>query len=196
VKIQIEFNPEVVSEYRLIGYENRMLKREDFNNDRVDAGEIGAGHSVTALYEITLKGDKGVIDPLRYGSATKTTKASTRELAFLRLRYKQPEADKSQLIEYPLHRRMIKKSITKATSNFRFSAAVAAFGELLRGGSYAEKMDYDAVVKLVRHAKGRDDSGYRGEFLNLVRTAAALDAAHVKLTHPPHQSGGDGIIIE
>ncbi len=101
VKIQIEFNPDLVSEYRLIGYENRMLKREDFNNDRVDAGEIGAGHTVTALYEISLKGKKGQIDPLRYGKETSSRGASAEELAFLRLRYKQPDAEKSQLIEYP-----------------------------------------------------------------------------------------------
>lgn len=195
VKIQIEFNPEIVSEYRLIGYENRMLKREDFNNDRVDAGEIGAGHTVTALYEITLKGGKGRIDPLRYDSIAKPSKTSSHELAFLRLRYKQPDAGQSQLIEYPLHKRMIKKSISKATNNFRFSAAVAAFGELLRGGTYAEKLDYDAVLKLVRHSKGDDLNGYRGEFLNLVRTAAALDSHHVK-ADLQHEHDINGIIIE
>ncbi len=196
VKIQIEFNPDVVSEYRLIGYENRMLKREDFNNDQVDAGEIGAGHSVTALYEITLKGKKGRIDPLRYDSSQASkAKGSSGELAFLRLRYKQPDADKSQLIEYPLKKSMIKKNLSKATNNFRFSAAVAAFGELLRGGTYAENMNYDAVLKLVRNAKADDRNGYRGEFLNLVRTAAALDSQPLASTRNEH-GDGHGIVIE
>jgi Ca-activated chloride channel family protein len=196
VKIQVEFNPDVVSEYRLIGYENRMLKREDFNNDQVDAGEIGAGHTVTALYEITLKGKKGRIDPLRYDSSQASkAKASSSELAFLRLRYKQPDADKSQLIEYPLNKNMIKKNLSTATNNFRFSAAVAAFGELLRGGTYAENMNYDAVLKLVRNAKGNDGNGYRGEFLNLVRTAAALDSQPLATTQNKH-GDGHGIVIE
>ncbi|MDX8387567.1 MAG: VWA domain-containing protein [Ghiorsea sp.] len=109
VKIQVEFNPNVVSEYRLVGYKNRMLNREDFNNDQVDAGEIGAGHTVTALYEITLKGDKGLVDPLRYSTEKVKDHSKTNEIAFLRLRYKQPNANKSQLLEYPLQREMVKK---------------------------------------------------------------------------------------
>ena len=193
VKIQIEFNPDVVSEYRLIGYDNRMLKREDFNNDQVDAGEIGAGHSVTALYEITLKGEKGLIDPLRYKTSKQiVAKNSANEIAFLRLRYKQPDAEQSQLIEYPLHKSMMKKSTAGTTENFRFAAAVAAFGELLRGGSYSQGMDYDAVLKLAHDGKGDDSYGYRGEFLNLIRTAAVLDASH---THSDHQKQPDDVTV-
>lgn len=194
VKIQIEFNPAAVSEYRLIGYENRMLRREDFNNDQVDAGEIGAGHTVTALYEITLAGNKGRIDPLRYGSSTaKKGGDIASELAFLRLRYKQPDSDVSSLIEYPLKRSMVKRSTSKASDNFRFSAAVAAFGELLKGGDYVGNMGYQDVAKLAQDGRGEDRNGYRGEFLNLVRTAAALDTqrASAQVTEPV-----DGIIIE
>jgi len=195
VKIQIEFNPEVVAEYRLIGYENRMLNREDFNNDRVDAGEIGAGHTVTALYELTLKGEQGLIDPLRYGSEVKRGRAKGSELAFLRLRYKQPDGDKSRLIEYPLPAGMIKKSIRQASDNFRFAASVAAFGDLLRGGRYAGNLGYEDVLKLARAAKGDDRFGYRGEFLQMVRTAASLDTR--SLPHSRHErSDGDGIVIE
>lgn len=195
VKIQIEFNPEVVSEYRLIGYENRMLKREDFNNDRVDAGEIGAGHSVTALYEVTMKGNKGLIDPLRYGSTAAGGKGSASELAFLRLRYKQPDADNSSLIEYPLKRSMIKKGLAGASNNFRFATAVALFGELLRGGSYAGDMSYADVLNLVRQAKGEDRNGYRGELLNLVRTAAALNSQQATASQSRPGDGHD-IVIE
>jgi len=191
VKIQIEFNPDLISEYRLIGYENRMLKREDFNNDRVDAGEIGAGHTVTALYEITLKGKKGLIDPLRYGKESSSKNVSADELAFLRLRYKQPDAEQNRLIEYLLRKSLIKKSHANTTKDFRFSAAVASFGELLRGGRYSEKMDYDAVLKLARDGKGDDVHGYRGEFLNLVRTASVLDSQQVV---PDLLEGADSII--
>ncbi|MES0372448.1 MAG: VWA domain-containing protein [Mariprofundaceae bacterium] len=197
VKIQIEFNPSVVKEYRLIGYENRMLKREDFNNDKIDAGEIGAGHTVTALYEVTLHGKGGMIDPLRYSSGKiNSKKHSSREIAFLRLRYKQPDSDKSKLIEYPLHKRMIKSSLAKTTDRFRFSASVAAFGDLLRGGEYAGDFSYGDLLKLANKARGNDQNGYRGEFINLVKTARALDTHHVtKSPHPVH-SDGDGLVIE
>jgi len=178
VKIQIEFNPDVVSEYRLIGYENRALQREDFNNDQVDAGEIGAGHSVTALYELTLTGNKASVDPLRYGSETEQRKSlshTNQEFAFLRLRYKQLGSNVSKLIEYPLYKNKIKNKLNKSSHTFRFAASVAAFGELLRGGKYSGQMGYDDILNLARHAIHKDDSGYQAEFLNLVRTAAALD---------------------
>jgi Ca-activated chloride channel family protein len=136
VKIQIEFNPAVVAEYRLIGYENRMLEREDFNNDQVDAGDIGAGHTVTALYELALVGSGGErIDDLRYGTGQRATTVdgSSRELGFLRLRYKQPGEDSSRLIEQALERRD-----TPMSERLAFAASVAAFGQHLRGGQYLE----------------------------------------------------------
>jgi len=202
VKIQVEFNPAVVKEYRLIGYENRMLKREDFNNDKVDAGEIGAGHTVTALYEITLVDGKGLIDPLRYGKE-KIVQSKSNEIAMLRLRYKQPEdqssSDKSSLIEYPLHKKMIKTSLVNTTDNFRFSAAVAAFGALLRGGEYAGDFGYDDLLKLAAKARGNDANGYRGEFIQLVKTARTLDThainGHPKQNRPVH-ARADGLVIE
>ncbi len=192
VKIQIEFNPAMVAEYRLIGYENRMLKREDFNNDQVDAGDIGAGHTVTALYEITLKGKKGLIDPLRYDGKQVTGKKSN-EIAFLRLRYKQPESDHSQLIEYPLHRKMI-KSFAKTSKRFRFAASVAAFGDLLRGGQYSNGFSYDDVATLARHSREKDGFGYKSEFVQLVQTAKRLDSRVPLREHPV--SYDDGLIIE
>ncbi len=173
VKIQVEWNPALVAEYRLIGYENRKLRREDFSNDKVDAGEIGAGHSVTALYEITLvDGDARRLEPLRYQQEAKSVDPSG-ELAFLRLRYKQPDGDKSTLIEQPLQRGEIISS-TQTSDNFRFSAAVAAFGQLLRGGRYTESFGYGDVETLAAGARGGDRFGYRGEFLQLVRLAGSL----------------------
>jgi Ca-activated chloride channel family protein len=174
VKIQIEFNPNVVSEYRLVGYENRMLKREDFNNDKVDAGEVGAGHTVTAIYELTLKGQRGSVDALRYGSerASGTTKSG--ELAFLRLRYKAPDGDVSKLIEWPLQRQDAKASFDAASTEFRFATAVAAFGQQLRGGKHTGEMTYDDIAKIAAEARGADAYGYRGEFLRLVHLAQTL----------------------
>jgi len=175
VKIQIEWNPEVVAEYRLIGYENRMLAREDFSNDKVDAGDIGAGHSVTALYEITLTdGDQRRLEPLRYNRSADTGKSQSNEIAFLRLRHKAPDADQSQLIERPIYRNSITEDMAKTSDNFRFSAAVAGFGQLLRGGRYTEGFDYSDVARLAGNARGQDHFGYRGEFLRLVNLAGSL----------------------
>jgi Ca-activated chloride channel family protein len=172
VKIQIEFNPAEVLEYRLIGYENRMLAREDFNNDKVDAGEIGAGHRVTALYEIVPAGKQGRIDPLRYGASS--APASRRgELAHLRLRYKAPEGDASRLLEYPI----LKSSIVpkeKTSADFRFAASVAAFGQMLRGSKYTSDFDFDDVQALAKTALSKDEEGYRREFVSLVKLAQAL----------------------
>ncbi|MEJ2591519.1 MAG: VWA domain-containing protein [Candidatus Thiodiazotropha sp.] len=174
VKVQIEWNPAVVAEYRLIGYENRLLAREDFSNDKVDAGDIGAGHSVTALYEIVLVGGKGQrLEPLRYANGGKPTGARD-ELGFLRLRYKAPQGKVSQLIEHPMPVRLIERELAKASDNFRFSAAVAAFAQLLRGGRYTESFGYDEVAGLARGARGKDAFGYRGEFLRLVNLASSL----------------------
>lgn len=174
VKIQIEFNPRVVAEYRLIGYENRMLRREDFNNDKVDAGEIGAGHTVTALYEIALAGAKGRrTDPLRYTNTPPPT-GTTNELAFLRLRYKAPDGDQSRLMEQPIARDDIQQDWQDADDSFRFAAAVAAFGQALRGGDYLKDYTYADIETLAEGARGRDAGGFRGEFLGLVRLAESL----------------------
>jgi len=176
VKIQIEFNPALVEEYRLIGYENRVLRREDFNNDAVDAGDIGAGHTVTALYEIALKGRGGALtEPLRYGQPAADSAARGEEIAFLRLRYKQPDADASQLLEWPIRRDQMLSDWKAASERFRFAAAVAGFGQILRGGRYTGAFSYDEVLALARDARGADPYGYRGEFLTLVGRARSLD---------------------
>ncbi|MCQ4165657.1 VWA domain-containing protein [Tahibacter harae] len=171
VKIQVEFNPAAVAEYRLIGYENRKLRREDFNNDKVDAGEIGAGHDVTALYELTLTGDAGQVDPLRYGGARPANTVSAEEIAFVKLRYKQPDQDSSRLIERPLRRSELQQS---ASERLRFAAAVAAFADSLRGGSHLGKFDLNGIAALARAARGEDSDGYRAEFVQLVEAARRI----------------------
>ena len=190
VKIQIEFNPDAVAEYRLIGYENRALKREDFSNDKVDAGEIGAGHSVTALYEIALRGspEKGTskgaaLEPLRYQTQSKNDKPLANELAHLRLRYKEPEGNVSKLLEWPLERNQIQPDMARTSERLRFAAAVAGFGQLLKGGKYTSDFDYGDVAKLARGAKGEDRFGYRGEFLSLVKLAESLSTATPQSRH-------------
>ncbi len=176
VKIQIEFNPALVGEYRLIGYENRVLRREDFNNDAVDAGDIGAGHTVTALYEIALKGSGGSLnDPLHYGPTAADSAPRGDEIAFLRLRYKQPDSEVSQLLEQPIRRGQVVGDWRETSERFRFAAAVAGFGQVLRGGRYTRDFGYDEVLALARTARGTDPHGYRGEFLNLVGLARSLD---------------------
>jgi Ca-activated chloride channel family protein len=172
VKIQIEFNPERVSEYRLIGYESRMLRREDFNNDKVDAGDVGAGHSVTAIYEITPAGSAGaMVDPLRYKKAPAPDKGAKGEYAFLKIRYKLPHESESRLITTPVDATVELSDIDKAGDDIRFAAAVAAFGQILKGGRYTKLFDYDDVITLAEPARGRDRFGYRSEFLNLARLA-------------------------
>lgn len=169
VKIQVEFNPGVVAEYRLIGYEKRVLAREDFNNDAVDAGEIGAGANVTALYEITLKGAPGArVDPLRYGNAPAEAKGT--ELAFLRLRYKAPEGGASKLIEEPLSARVA----ASPSERLRFAAAAAAFAENLRGGKYADDFGYDKVATLAQGALGKDEGGYRAGMARLAALTGGM----------------------
>ena len=179
VKIQLEFNPSVVAEYRLIGYENRILRREDFNNDKIDAGEIGAGHTVTALYEISLVGSEGLrVDPLRYGQAdTKTYIRDNDELAFVRLRYKQPNSDTSLLIEQALLRDEI-VALDSASHELQFAAAVAAFGQQLRGGEYLEDFSYAEIRELALKSRADDRFGYRGEFISLVNLADSLTTEH------------------
>ncbi len=174
VKIQVEFNPAQVAEYRLIGYENRQLAREDFNNDQVDAGEIGAGHDVTALYEISLVGSGGeASDPLRYGAAG-TGSARGGELAHLKLRYKLPGSDQSVLMQRPVTRGQLQP---QASENLRFAAAVAAYADLLRGGEHVNGYGWPQVEALARGARGEDTWGYRAEFLKLAAQARSLSAA-------------------
>jgi Ca-activated chloride channel family protein len=168
VKIQVEFNPSQVQEYRLIGYEKRMLKREDFNNDKVDAGEIGAGANVTAIYEITPKdSDAARIDPLRYGDKTAPTKSGS-ELAFLRLRYKLPGQSDSKLIE----QQIAAQPEAQASERLRYAAAVGAFADALRGGKYLD--GYRQIAQLANGARGDDASGYRAGFVQLVKLADGL----------------------
>ncbi len=186
VKIQVEFNPAAVGEYRLIGYENRMLAREDFNNDKVDAGDIGAGHSVTALYELTPAGQRGLIDPLRYGSDPRPGGASvarSAELAHVRLRYKQPGASTSELVEHPV-RREATRPIAAASDDFRFAAAIAGFGQILRGGRYTGAWSFADARALAGGALGADRFGYRGEALRLIELAAALSPTSPQATAP------------
>jgi len=181
VKIQVEFNPSVVAEYRLIGYENRALNREDFNNDKVDAGEIGAGHTVTALYEITLVTSRSrYVDPLRYSRVASAGERHKDELALLRLRYKQPESGTSELLEQPVLTADVGNRLAETSERFRFSAAVAGFGQLLRGGKFTAGYRYDDVLELARNARGQDNFGYRGEFISLVNLASALETTRVK----------------
>ncbi|MGX5827250.1 YfbK domain-containing protein [Mesorhizobium sp. 43Arga] len=177
VKIQVEFNPNKVSEYRLIGYETRALNREDFNNDRVDAGDIGSGHSVTAIYEITPKGSGGEqIDPLRYGQATVNNGgvANADEYAFVKIRYKLPNEDVSKLITTPVTSANEVASFDQASTDQRFSVSVAAFGQKLRDEDATAKFGYDKIMEIATAARGADPFGYRSEFLSLVRLASAL----------------------
>ncbi|BDB23634.1 hypothetical protein Tamer19_27190 [Cupriavidus sp. TA19] len=172
VKIQVEFNPATVKEYRLIGYENRMLAREDFNNDKVDAGDIGAGHTVTALYELTLAGQPGLVDPLRYQPATPAN-GRDGELAHVKLRYKLPTASTSQLMNITVARQAI-RPLAQGDDDFRFAAAVAGFGQALRGGKHTASWGYAEAHALAQGARGADRFGYRGEFLKLVDLAQSL----------------------
>lgn len=174
VKFQVEFNPARVSEYRLIGYETRALAREDFNDDKVDAGDVGSGAAVTAIYEITPAGGKGYIDPLRYGFAGPPAGRHGDEFALLRIRYKLPGQGASRLIERPVTRRDEVTSLARASDDQRFQAAVAAYGQKLAGSRYLAGLSWDAIADLADGARGRDPDGYRAEFIQLVRTADGL----------------------
>ena len=171
VKIQVEFNPSQIAEYRLIGYETRTLRREDFNNDAVDAGEIGAGHSVTAIYEITPVGSPARLsDPLRYRA--EEVSGTSDEFGYLRLRYKAPGAAASQLIEQPITSDLV------PSSEAGFAAAVAGFGQLLRGSDYLGNWSWDDVIALANANRGFDPYGYRAEAVQLMRLAQSLDRQH------------------
>lgn len=174
VKIQVEFNPALVSEYRLIGYENRVLNREDFDNDKVDAGDIGAGHTVTALYEVVLAGSEGQrIPALRYQREKHTPIDSGSELAYVKLRYKVPGDNKSQLLT-----RVVKadSNAGRASDDLRFAASVAGFGQLLQGGIFTGDWGYSDALELARTARGDDPHGYRGEFIHLIELAQSLSS--------------------
>ena len=167
-----------MSEYRLIGYETRALNREDFNNDTVDAGDIGAGHTVTALYEITPVGSGGaLVDPLRFGNNAAPVSTST-DLAYLKLRYKLPEGETSTLMETPIGPDLKRPDIADVSDDMRFAAAVAAFGQKLKGSNYAGTMSYEDIRKLALGARGSDENGYRSEFVGLVRDAEGLDGVN------------------
>ncbi|MEO0361554.1 MAG: von Willebrand factor type A domain-containing protein, partial [Pseudomonadota bacterium] len=171
VKVQVEFNPAAVEDYRLIGYETRALAREDFANDRIDAGEIGAGHRVTALYEITPKGGPARVEPLRYAAeAARPAAEAPEELAFVRLRWKAPGEATSEEIGAP-----VAPEPVAADAETRFAAAVAGFGDLLRRSPHLGDWSYDEALALAEGAKGDDPFGYRAEFLDLLRLARALD---------------------
>jgi Ca-activated chloride channel family protein len=179
VKIQVEFNPAQVSEYRLIGYETRALNREDFNNDAVDAGEIGAGHTVTALYEITPAGSGADLnDPLRYGASSAPMAATSDELGFLKMRYKTPEGEVSKLIETPIGKDLVVGDIGQASADQRFAASVAAFGQKLKGSNYGAAMSWQQIGDLANGARGSDANGYRAEFVQMVKLAALLKPDH------------------
>ena len=178
VKIQVEFNPATIAEYRLIGYETRMLRREDFRNDKVDAGEIGAGHAVTALYEVALAGAGGALTPpLRYRTReAQPGGGSENEFATISIRYKKPDAGKSTKIARHITPADAFENADDAPRDLRFAAAVAAFGQILRGGRYTGDHGYDDVIAAAQAAKGEDRFGYRAEFVNLVRLAKSAAA--------------------
>jgi Ca-activated chloride channel homolog len=177
VKLQIEFNPARVKAYRLIGYENRRLNNEDFNNDAKDAGEMGAGHSVTALYEIIPAGSDlsfPGIDELRYQSNPERARVNnSAELLTVKTRYKKPDGDESIYFDEPVSGRLL--PLNRTSEDFRFAAAVAEFGLLLLDSPFKENASFENVLKLASEGKGRDEDGYRAEFINLVRTAQNLD---------------------
>lgn len=176
VKIQVEFNPAKVQAYRLIGYENRLLAAEDFNDDAKDAGELGSGHTVTALYEIIPVGVKDEfirsIDSLKYSSNEKRNSNNSDEVMTVKLRYKEPEGNASKLLVHTT--KDVQLPIEKTSDNFRFSAAVAEFGLLLRNSAFKQGSQYSQVTALASSAKGKDANGYREEFVQLVQSVSSM----------------------
>jgi Ca-activated chloride channel family protein len=181
VKIQVEFNPKQVAAYRLIGYENRLLRDQDFNDDTKDAGEIGAGHTVTALYEVVPYGQKFEnpgVDALKYQQPVKPSEMSnSNEMMTVKLRYKEPTRNESKLVSVSLADS--KGRLDTASENFKFSSAVAAFGMLLRDSKYKADASYNKVIELARASTGTDPQGYRSEFIQLVETARMLSSHRV-----------------
>ena len=188
VKFQIEFNPARVKGYRLVGYENRLLNDEDFNDDKKDAGEMGAGHTVTALYEVIPAGsDESLksIDPLKYQSNSDNTDTNDKsrsydnvkadmsaELMTLKLRYKKPDGHTSTKVEIPVKGKVL--DLEETSDNFRFSASIAEFGLILRNSQYKEDASIEHVISLAKASRGEDEEGYRSEFLKLVRLAETM----------------------
>lgn len=180
VKMQVEFNPAQVAAYRLIGYETRMLARQDFKDDKVDAGDMGAGHTVTAIYEITPAAHAGkLVDPLRYGGGKKPAPAASRgdELCFVRVRYKLPGESASRLVEQPVRAASVHTTLASVPADQRFAIAVAAFGQRLRGEQQLADYKLADIAELANTARGADVEGYRAEFVKLVRMAESLDKA-------------------
>jgi Ca-activated chloride channel family protein len=176
VKVQVEFNPAQVAAYRLIGYETRMLQRQDFKDDKVDAGDMGAGHTVTAIYEITPASAAGtLVDPLRYGDNKPAPVAKGDELCFVKLRYKLPDQETSRQIEHAVRASSAHKTIDAAPTEQRFAVAVAAFGQRLRGEQQVSDFSYEQIAALANAARGEDNEGYRAEFVKLVRMAESLN---------------------
>ena len=176
VKLQVEFNPAQVQAYRLIGYESRLLQDEDFNNDAKDAGEMGAGHTVTAFYEVIPAGVEsdyaGKVDELKYQKPEKTVPVSlSKELLTVKLRYKQPDGDSSKRIEITL----ADDKANKVSVDFHFASAVAMFGQLLRDSDYKGTATYDKIISLAKTGLGKDAKGYKREFIRLVEIAKGLD---------------------
>lgn len=180
VKLQLEFNPSVVESYRLIGYENRLLNKEDFNDDTKDAGEMGAGHNVTALYEIVPKGvenaenETPTVDKLRYQKVQPTLKSNRNEMVFVKLRYKKPKEDNSILMEQVIVNQGL--SLEQTSNNFRFSAAVAGFAQILRASKYVGDFDFAKAKTLAIGSLGQDTEGYRAAFVKLIEQAEGLNA--------------------
>jgi len=179
VKMQVEFNPAQVAAYRLIGYETRMLARQDFKDDKVDAGDMGAGHTVTAIYEITPAAAAGrLVDPLRYGEGKQAAPtAKSEELCFVRVRYKLPGEATSRLAEQPVRAATARKTLAAAPQEQRFAVAVAAFGQRLRGEPQVADYSYADIAELANGARGVDSEGYRAEFVKLVRMTESLGQA-------------------
>jgi Ca-activated chloride channel family protein len=174
VKLQIEFNPAKVQAYRLVGYENRLLNKEDFNNDKKDAGDIGSGHTVTALYELIPVGVESDfiedVDALKYSKSSKSSPAKNDELMNIKFRYKKPDGDKSMLIEHAVE----EERVAKTSDNFRFVAAVAEFGMLLNNSEFKQGSSFENARKLANGAIGNDEEGYRKEFIELIGKARRL----------------------
>lgn len=174
VKIQVEFNPATVKEYRLVGYENRMLKQEDFNNDKVDAGDIGAGHSVTAIYEIIPVDQQGWLNDSRYQAPIKSDTAKKSEYAFVNLRYKLPNQEKSILLSQAVN--VKSKTLAQANNDTRFAIAVASYAQQLKGGQYNGAMGWDQIIQLAQQSAKPDPYQMREEFVDLVKIAKSLSA--------------------
>jgi Ca-activated chloride channel family protein len=176
VKFQLEFNPAMVESYRLIGYENRLLNDEDFNDDKKDAGEMGSGHMVTALYELVPNGSGEIlpsVDPLKYQSPKLTPEESyTDELLTIKVRYKKPDGKTSMLLEKPV--KGYAGDIESASENIRFAAAVAEFGMILRESEFKGSSSLESAAKLAKSARGEDEEGYRSEFIRLIETVKSM----------------------